>query len=208
MVAAAQVAAALHLPGRPPALDRVYRTPPHSMASAGVAHPCSSTPGSTAAWLSPGLATLSVAQGALPCPPPPRSLAALSVGPPPGDLSPLGSSASAPPPPPAAPIEADKVSVARRRRTGRGGDDIGGVRSQPDPKPTVMKINIFKVDCLGLEPTDRRRMRPWVAFAIDKVLGCTSPFCSPQRDKLCEERHWAPAPSLTAEERFRWPTNA
>lgn len=184
LVAAAQVAAALQLPGGPPVPDRVDRTPPHSMASDGVAHPGSSTPASSAAWLSPGSATLPLAQGALRCPPPPRSPAALSVGPPTGELSPLGSSASAPPPFPAALIEADEVSVARRRRTGRGGIDFGGVRPLPAPKPTIMKMNIFKVDCLGLGPTDRRRMRPWVAFAIDKIMERTSPFCSQQREAV------------------------
>lgn len=52
------------------------------------------------------------------------------------------------------------------------------------PKSIIMKINIYKDAGLGLGPADRRRMRPWVAFSIDKILQSTVPFCSQPRDKL------------------------
>lgn len=52
------------------------------------------------------------------------------------------------------------------------------------PKSIIMKINIYNDAGLGLGPADRRRMRPWVAFSIDKILQSTVPFCSQPRDKL------------------------
>lgn len=47
-----------------------------------------------------------------------------------------------------------------------------------------MKINFFTDDSPGLEPASRRRMLPWVAFAIDKILQRTVPFCSQPTEKL------------------------
>jgi len=61
---------------------------------------------------------------------------------------------------------------------------LGGGRSLIPPVATIANINIFKDARLGLSAADRRRLRPRVAFAIEKILRSTKPFCSHPGDRL------------------------
>jgi len=76
-------------------------------------------------------------------------------------------------------------SSARRHLNGWGGLHLGGNRQLLPPTPTILNINVFKDERLGLTDADRRCLRTRVAFAIDKILKSTGPFCSHPREKLC-----------------------
>jgi len=73
---------------------------------------------------------------------------------------------------------------ACRRTSGRGRNFVGGDRPLPPPKEAIQKINIYKHDQLQLKDGDCRRLRRRLAFAIDKILGSTAPFCSHPEEQL------------------------
>jgi len=73
---------------------------------------------------------------------------------------------------------------ARRHLNGRGGLHLGGNRQLLPPTQTILKLNVFKDERLGLTDADRRCLRTRVAFAIDKILKSTGPFCSHPGEKL------------------------
>ena len=93
-----------------------------------------------------------------------------SPGSPPSPVGPLPSGSFRPsvapsPPataPPRPPASSDRRTVggpvARRLTNGRGGIYLGGDRPFAAPKPSILTINVFKDDRLGLSSTDRQRM--------------------------------------------------
>lgn len=180
LVAATQVIAGLRLDRREPGMDSARPpAPPLRMACSPRPPPARVTP---APSVSPAQRPPSSrSQPSLVAPPPPGAFLFAGAGPPPG--TPVAPGAPLSSPPPQGPRLQDS-SAARRYRTGRGGIDLGGARPMPAPKPTIIKINIYMDDGLGLGPADRWRMQPRVAFSSDKILQSTLPFCSQPWDKL------------------------
>jgi len=52
------------------------------------------------------------------------------------------------------------------------------------PDPTMANISFLKEGLIGLTQDDHKRIKKWVTFAIDKILGYTHPFCQQDADKL------------------------
>jgi len=67
---------------------------------------------------------------------------------------------------------------------GGGGIYFGGDRPLAAHKPSILKIDVFMDDRLGLSSADRRRLRPCVAFAIEHIVRSFKPFFSHPADKL------------------------
>jgi len=57
------------------------------------------------------------------------------------------------------------------------------VRAVEAPRPVIAKINVLKEGDLGLGEADRVRLRRYVAFAIQHILGSTESFFSHEDDK-------------------------
>jgi len=53
----------------------------------------------------------------------------------------------------------------------------------PPTNPTISNISVFKKGFPGLTQDDHKSIKKWVAFAIDKILGCTLPFCQQDAEK-------------------------
>lgn len=169
--ASASGAVAVELPARSPA--HPLRCPPRtetplaSRGSAGVggaAEDTSCNPASAAS--APGPTPAASPAAALPQEFPVRR------APPP----------SAPACPPAAlllpPTAGGSCPSFQRQTNGRGGISLGGHRREPLPAGAkIAKINIFNNGLLGFTSDDGKRVRKYVAFAMNSILCSTAPFC-------------------------------
>jgi len=45
------------------------------------------------------------------------------------------------------------------------------------PDPTMANISVLKKGLIRLTQDDHKRIKKWVTFAIDNILGYTHPFC-------------------------------